>query len=640
MLTNVKYIPVVCIFYDMCFGKVIIVRKRKFKVLDLFAGAGGFSYGFRNFRVNGKAPFEIAGYVENDPNAVRTLVAALIRDGMDPEKAKKITICEDIMLSETQRTLYSVCPEVDVIIGGPPCQSFSMIGPRSGDDAKKERFRGDHRDSLFSHYIQLVDHYRPAFFVFENVTGILSKKTEDTGQKYIDMIISSFEDIGYDMSILEGEWAGAKYMVLNAADYGVPQLRHRVIIIGNRMKVPNPVPKPTHCPPEQCAKTGRLPYVTLLDAIGDLPPLQAKYTLTTAEKGTSSRKVSSERRMQIDEWNRHRFSGVDPASYQWDRFNAYYEKGNESRRRFLDFIRPKQLTFELTGHIARRQQETDILLFEKMKPGSSSHDLLDGSDPENSQLLSLIKYGMKSFQDKYKKLSWDFPCGTIFAHLQKDGNRFIHPDSNQARTLTVREAARIQSFPDDYVFEAEGNIRYKQIGNAVAPLLAMAIAAALYKSLKEHLGTMRNSKLQIAPSESRSRNMAAIKSRNTGPEIKLRKALFAAGFRFRLREKITGLPDIVFKRQKVAVFVDGCFWHRCPECYKKPVSNEEFWEKKVEANVRRDREVDELLKSEGWKVIRIWEHAIKRDVNSEVAKINTILNQSAGDGDSALGRKA
>ena len=179
------------------------MRKRKFKVLDLFAGAGGFSYGFRNFRVNGKAPFEIAGYVENDPNAVRTLVAALIRDGMDPEKAKKITICEDIMLSETKRTLYSVCPEVDVIIGGPPCQSFSTIGPRSGDVAKQERFRGDLRDSLFSNYIELVDHYRPAFFVFENVTGILSKKMEGTGKKYIELIIEAFEDIGYDMSIID-----------------------------------------------------------------------------------------------------------------------------------------------------------------------------------------------------------------------------------------------------------------------------------------------------------------------------------------------------------------------------------------------------------------------------------------------------
>ena len=316
------------------------MRKNKLKVLDLFAGAGGFSYGFRSFRVNGKAPFEIVGYVENDPNAVKTLVSALIRDGVDPVKAQKKMVCEDIMLSETKRTLYSLCPEVDVIIGGPPCQSFSLIGPRSGDTAKQERFRDDGRDSLFSHYIHLVDHYRPAFFVFENVTGILSKRTADTGEKYIDMIIKAFEDIGYDMSILEGDWAGAKYMVLNAADFGVPQLRHRVIIIGNRLKIPNPAPKPTHCPPEKCSETGLLPYVTLWDAIGDLPPLQAQFTVTPSEKGVSAKKVSPERRKQIEEFNRQRFSGMEPEEYPWEEFLAFRETGNESRRQFMDFFRP------------------------------------------------------------------------------------------------------------------------------------------------------------------------------------------------------------------------------------------------------------------------------------------------------------
>jgi len=90
---------------------------------------------------------------------------------------------------------------------------------------------------------------------------------------------------------------------------------------------------------------------------------------------------------------------------------------------------------------------------------------------------------MNSFKDKYKKLSWDKPCNTVFAHMQKDGNRFIHPDSRQGRTLTVRETARIQSFPDDYIFEAPGNVRYKYIGNAVPPLLAMALARAIYNAM-------------------------------------------------------------------------------------------------------------------------------------------------------------
>lgn len=597
-------------------------------MLDLFAGAGGFSFGFKHFQINGVYPFELVGYVENDPIAVKTLINAMISDGMDREKAEKITICKDITLAETKRELFAVCPKVDVIIGGPPCQSFSTIGPRSGDEAKKEKFREDHRDSLFSHYVQLVDHYRPSFFVFENVTGILSKKTDESGVKYIDLILSAFEEIGYDLSINEGERKGSKYMILNAADFGVPQIRNRVIVIGNKINVPNPVPQRTHCPPKHSLTTGLLPYVTLRDAIGDLPFLQAKYTLTTAEKGISPNKVSSDRRILIEDKNNKRFSGMEQTSYRWDRFYASYKSGNESRRNFLDFIKPKNTDVTLTAHIARKQQETDILLFERMLPGTSSQDLMTSNTPNSIELLSLIKYRMSSFKDKYKKLSWDQPCGTIFAHLYKDGNRFIHPDGTQARTLTVREAARIQSFPDDYIFEAKGNMRFKQIGNAVAPLFAMAIAKALYESLLINIKKRKNQGIGSIPSESRRKNMAAIKSHNTGPEIKLRKALFAAGLRFRLREKIVGSPDIVFRKKRLAIFVDGCFWHHCPKCYKKPVSNKEFWENKIEANVKRDHEVDRLLGEKGWKVLRIWEHSIRQDVNFEVEKIKIILNDT------------
>ncbi|MGB9804730.1 DNA cytosine methyltransferase, partial [Desulfofundulus sp.] len=96
----------------------------------------------------------------------------------------------------------------------------------------------------------------------------------------------------------------------------------------------------------------------------------------------------------------------------------------------------------------------------------------------------LIKYDMSSFEDKYRKHSWDRPCTTVFAHLEKDGNRFIHPDSNQARTFTVREVARIQSFPDDFVFTAPGNVRYRYVGNAVPPLMAKAIGEAIYQVLE------------------------------------------------------------------------------------------------------------------------------------------------------------
>lgn len=464
----------------MRFGGELMYKS--YKVLDLFAGAGGFSQGFKSIVDEcGNRRYEIVGVVEIDKYASDTIVSSMIREGMSLEEAKEKVICDDIMEAGTKYKLYDICKEVDVIIGGPPCQSFSTIGPRAGDKAKKDKFSEDYRDNLFEHYIEIVGRYKPTFVVFENVKGILSKKNPD-GEKYINIITQKFEELGYNLTS-ENKEVKEKYIILNAADYGVPQLRERVFIIGNRLGIDNPYPVRTHCPPEQVNDLGLLPYVTLKDAIGDLPPVLPKITATPAEKGVSLKKISLERKKEIECINKNRDNGNDNMSFNWDMFNRFLKEGTESRKQFLSFIKLKKSN-RITGHIARGQQETDIKLFEGMEEGTSSKHLLKSDDPKDKELLKLIKYKMNSFEDKYKKLSWDKPCTTIFAHLQKDGNRFIHPDSSQARTLTVREAARVQSFPDDYIFEAPGLVRYKYIGNAVPPLLSMAIAKSIYECLE------------------------------------------------------------------------------------------------------------------------------------------------------------
>ena len=275
-----------------------------------------------------------------------------------------------------------------------------------------------------------------------------------------------------------------KYLLLNAADFGVPQVRERVFIIGKRYKkIVNPYPRPSHCSQDQLKENpDMLPYVTLQDAIGDLPPIEAKLTYFSLEKGV---KVSAEKRREIDQINKTRDNGLDEMPFPWDSFRDFYEKGSIARKNFLDFIMLGDEVPVLTGHIARGQQESDIRLFEGMKPGMSSRALFAPDAPtELKELSKLIKYKMDSFDDKYKRLSWERPSNTIFAHMTKDGNRFIHP--GQARTLTVREAARIQSFPDNYEFKAIGNRRFTYIGNAVPPILAHAIAKAIYESLKNY----------------------------------------------------------------------------------------------------------------------------------------------------------
>jgi DNA (cytosine-5)-methyltransferase 1 len=461
---------------------------KKYRVLELFCGAGGFSLGFKLYTEKNYRPYEIVGALDCDASAINTVRSSLIRAGYKPDKAEKITICGDIREASVKQQLYDACAEADIIIGGPPCQSFSTIGTRSGSPEKQEKSVTDYRNDLFEHYIEVVNHYKPLYFVFENVLGILSKK-DKKGVRYIEKITSRLKKAGY--CLRSSNPAVTKdFLVLNAADYGVPQLRERVIIIGNRLNRANPFPKPTHCPPELVENTGLLPYVTLHDAIGDLPPVIPKITTTSADKMKKGDKVCEIRKQKIARRNLTRNSGADPADYHESALEKSLFARNQAGKEFLRFVRRRSENAVLTGHIARSHQQSDIILFRFMEAGTSSKTLFADDTVRNQRLRSLIKYKMDSFEDKYKKLSWDKPCSTIFAHLTKDGNRFIHPDSRQGRTLTVREAARIQSFPDEYIFEASGNRRFTYVGNAVPPLLSMAIAGSLFHALNEQeIGT-------------------------------------------------------------------------------------------------------------------------------------------------------
>lgn len=450
----------------------------KIKVLDLFAGGGGFSLGFKTHTENGRCPYEIVAAIEIDQYAVNTLVNTLVNQGLSLSEAERRVILGDITSNETKVRLYGVCREVDVIIGGPPCQSFSLIGPRSGDESRKQRFSCDDRDNLFVHYMQIVEHYKPRFFVFENVTGLLSK-TDSNGFKIINKILNSMESLGYNLTSANKDISD-KYIVLNAADYGVPQVRNRIFIIGNNYSpsMPNPFPQPTHC---CCEDKNLLPWVTVKDAIGDLPFIKSKLTYMSRER--NKRVTDPDEINRIDQLNSNRDNGADSMPFHWSGFNNHYNKGRKSRKLFLNYVKPNDRNVRLTGHISRSHQESDTEIFKLLNPGESSEDARRNGREE---IIERVKYKMDSFRDKYKKLSWNEPSGTLFAHLRKDGNRFIHPDGNQERTITVREAARLQSFPDDYEVLAPGNVRYTYIGNAVPPLLSRAIAKAIHEAIKEN----------------------------------------------------------------------------------------------------------------------------------------------------------
>ncbi len=372
-------------------------------VLDLFAAPGGLSEGFR------EAGYRIIATVDNDKWGCETLSHNLGPDGT-------IVIEGDI-------EKLTIRGRVDVVVGGPPCQSFSRIGkPKISHLIKyngRKRFIDDRRNRLYKHFVRVADALRPKFLVMENVPGMLS--FQDGRIK--DQVLEDLRAVGYEADV----------GILNAADYGVPQIRKRAVFIGNRLGMHNPFPTRTHFDPMSGYQamidesvSGLTSYLTLFDAMSDLPPL---------EPGQGE-----------DEMNYPQLSEL--TSYQrWAR------EGSS----------------KLYNHVARGQSERDRRVFRLLDPGQMMIDLPKRLRPYRSDI----------FEDKIRKQRWDKPSTAILAHMQKDGLMYVHPDREQARSFTPREAARVQSFRDQFRFKGPMTQQFRQVGNAVPPLAAQAIAAAI-----------------------------------------------------------------------------------------------------------------------------------------------------------------
>lgn len=353
---------------------------KKYNIIDLFAGVGGLSYGFSKID-----DFNIlaANEIEKDISIAYTL----------NHPGVKMLNCDIAELTE-ERIIEAIGnAEIDLIVGGPPCQSYSTLGKRQMDD----------RANLFMQYKRILSIVRPKAFVFENVVGILSM---DKG-KLFKNIQAQFAELGYEL----------KYQVLDAVDFGVPQHRERVILVGYLGKNPFEFPLPTH-------GDGLRPYVTLRDAIGDLPVLQ---------------------------------SGESKSEYQSDITND-----------FLRFVRTSGCS--LTEHTAPKNGEHLIRIMQALKDGQSKDDLPEDIRPKSG-------YG-----NTYAKLWWDRPSTTITRNFAcPSSSRCIHP--RDSRAMSIREGARLQSFPDDYQFYGSDGMKRLEIGNAVPPLLSMAIAKQMHDAL-------------------------------------------------------------------------------------------------------------------------------------------------------------
>lgn len=402
------------------------MASKKYTFIDLFAGCGGLSEGFY------REGFKALAHVEINHFACETLRTRMKHYGykdIDKEVIEHDITAEDI-IEEIDNAVNG--RDVDMIIGGPPCQAYSTAG-RVRD---KVGMATDARNYLFESYVKILEHYRPKLFVFENVTGILSAKAN--GKAIFPQVIKA---LGKEYKVI----GDPDTILFNTANYGVPQIRKRIIIMGVRKDIDGIEANElyqnvikTHYDPDMPEKErGKLKkYVDVRQALGDLPPV---------------------------------LPGEDAST---DSFN--YPCDNE----FLTRIGNKGIS-PLMDHICRKNNDTDRERFRVMIENHWSFGEMRRARPD------LEHEHARVFDNSYVVQWWELPSKTILAHIHKDGFQFIHPDYNQARTFTVREAARIQSFPDDFVFEGSRGEKYKQIGNAVPCLFAEALAKASKKTLKK-----------------------------------------------------------------------------------------------------------------------------------------------------------
>lgn len=407
--------------------------------IDLFAGAGGLSEGFTSIGFNPIAHVEMnydacqtlktrAVYYYLKQNGKldeykKYLCGEISKDelyGLVPEIVLK-SVIHQTMSAENMPELFELIDDlkteqhinqVDLIVGGPPCQAYSLVGRA----VKSDNMVGDPRNYLYKLYIEVLKKYTPTMFVFENVPGLL---TANGGQYFEDMK-KAFKAAGYTID----------HAVLNAKSFDVLQDRRRVILIGWKKDLHYKYP----------SFVEKTPAYKVADLLSDLPKIQ---------------------------------SGESNNSYATKKFSAYLETTG---------IRKKDDI--LTWHVARPHISRDRKIYKEVitawvkdKKRIKYTDL-----PEEL----CTHRNRTAFLDRFKVVASDLPtCHTMMAHISKDGHYFIHPDIDQARSITVREAARIQSFPDDFYFEGSRTAAFTQVGNAVPPLMARGIAEKIKEMLEK-----------------------------------------------------------------------------------------------------------------------------------------------------------
>ena len=403
-------------------------NNKKFRVISLFSGAGGMDLGFIN------AGFDIVWANDFFKEAV--------------ESYKK-NISEDIVLGDITKIKSSEMPDdIDLVIGGFPCQGFSV--------ANTKRSMKDERNFLYKEMLRVIKDKNPKFFVAENVKGILSMEKG----KVIEMIKKDFESLGYKVDA----------RLLNAAEYGVPQARERVVIIGNRLGLENPYPTPTHWVDSKkyTSKKGLKKPITVKDTIGFLSDIRLSDYPIKLEDGTMIYNHMAATNVYDKFWGRkYKVNQADICDY----LKLWRDKSGYTTKKVDDHFGYKYTAghwFRKDNHSGSIPKPSDWWELKKILGFDSKYD---------KKVTTMVEKEIK-FEQSLRITNWDRPSDTITATSPE-----IHV--NKERRLSARECAMLQTFPMDYQFVGSLNVVYRQIGNAVPVKLAEQIAKGIYDKLKK-----------------------------------------------------------------------------------------------------------------------------------------------------------
>lgn len=491
-------------------------------IIDLFAGPGGLGEGFASLRDgDGEPVFQSILSIERDSQAYKTLrLRAYLRKIFDSDGEvpgvyanymkrhdsetfdRLISYRPQLWRAAGEEALQAELKEGDstyvnigkerlerwrqrygngplVVIGGPPCQAYSLVGrSRRAHDAA---FEEDEKHTLYRCYLSFIRVLRPDIFVMENVKGLLSATHK--GRRMFPRIVDDMKAAGYEIrSLVTKNPENPRDYVVRAERYGIPQARHRVILLGVRDGLD--------------IETGTLTErreISLGTAIAGIPEIRSSFSRKSREeelmgwgayvKAAAKRLLETEEGRELAASLRHVLASCPPQSNAGCRVTSehgFYDLWYRSR------LGDKSV---LANHIARSHLALDLdrylfcAAYAEVKGVSPHLDDFPRRLLPNHKNVRSVEKGSFKFNDRFRVQVANRPATTITSHIAKDGHYYVHPDPVQCRSLTVREAARLQTFPDDYLFEGNRTAQYTQVGNAVPPLLAQQIAKVVATSL-------------------------------------------------------------------------------------------------------------------------------------------------------------